>query len=84
MGYFYGIHAVEIGKMRIKRAERKAAENWRFRHLKSKESKVLAAVLTNVRGFFRRAFSLARRKSDTGSARERLSFCWLVCPDLDS
>jgi hypothetical protein len=33
-------------------ASRKAAENWRFRHLKSKERKVLAAILTTVHRLF--------------------------------
>lgn len=49
---YEGYVASDIAKLRVQRAERKAAERWRFRHLKTKESKVLTAVLTSVLGLF--------------------------------
>jgi FixJ family two-component response regulator len=39
-------------RMRMERAEKQAAENWRFRNLKTRESQVLAAVITSVLGLF--------------------------------
>jgi FixJ family two-component response regulator len=52
--YFEGIVASEISKLETPRAERRAAERWRFRHLKSKESQVLTAVVTNILQLFLR------------------------------
>ena len=52
--YFEGLIASDIAKLETARAERKAAENWRFRHLKSKESKVLTAIVTSVLQLFLR------------------------------
>jgi len=52
--FYEGYVGSEIAKLETERAERKAAENWRFRHLKSKEIKVLTAVLTSVLGLFLR------------------------------
>jgi hypothetical protein len=46
--------AADAAKDRIKRAERKAAENWRFRHIKSPESKIATAIITSVLGLFLR------------------------------
>jgi nitrogen fixation protein FixH len=36
----------------IRLAERKAALNWRTRHMKSRESKVATAVLTSILSLF--------------------------------
>ena len=46
--------ASEVSKLETKRAERRAAEKWRFRHFKSKESQVLTAIVTNVLQLFLR------------------------------
>jgi hypothetical protein len=46
--------ASEVAKFETQRAERKAAENWRFRHIKSKESQVLTAIVTSVLQLFLR------------------------------
>ena len=51
---YEGYIATEVWKDEAKRRERKAEENWRFRHLKSKESQVLTAVITNVLQLFLR------------------------------
>ena len=51
---YEGYVAGEIAKLNTRRAERKAAENWRFRHLKTRETKVLTAVLASVLGLFLR------------------------------
>ena len=40
--------ASEVAKFETQRVERKAAENWRFRHIKSKESQVLTDIFTSV------------------------------------
>ena len=53
MYYEFFVAADEV-RARTKRAEKKAAENWRFRHLKSKESQILTAIVTNVLGLFLR------------------------------
>lgn len=39
-------------KLEMAQASHKAAENWRFRHLKSKERKVVAAILATVLRLF--------------------------------
>lgn len=39
-------------QMRIERAEKQAAKNWRFRNFKSKESQVLTTIITSVLGLF--------------------------------
>jgi hypothetical protein len=44
----------ESAKLETTRAERKAAENHRFRELKTPEAKVLTAVVTSVLGLFLR------------------------------
>jgi hypothetical protein len=41
----------EIGKLRVERAERQAAENWRYRKIKTPESKAATALLTSVLSF---------------------------------
>jgi hypothetical protein len=46
--------ASDIAKLETQRAERKAAENWRFRRFKSKESQVLTAIVTSVLQLFLR------------------------------
>ena len=51
---FEGYVASDIAKLETKRAERKAAENWRFRHFKSRESQVMTAIVTNVLQLFLR------------------------------
>ena len=50
--YFESLIASDIAKLETERAERKAAENWRFRHLKAKRSKVLTAIFTSVLALF--------------------------------
>ena len=52
--FYEGYIATEISRFETKRAERKAAENWRFRHLKTKESQVLTAIVTSVLQLFLR------------------------------
>jgi len=42
----------DAAKLEMAQASRKAAENWRSRHLKSKERKVLAAILATVLRLF--------------------------------
>lgn len=46
--------ASEATKLRVERAERQAAKNWRFRGLKTKEQVVLTSVITSVLGLFLR------------------------------
>lgn len=46
--------ASESTKMRVERAERAAANNWRFRNLKTKQQVVLTSVVTSVLGLFLR------------------------------
>lgn len=60
--------------MDIEEAERKATENARFRHLKSKEREMLGAALTMVYGFLRKASNSVRGKLTTGSINKRLSY----------
>jgi hypothetical protein len=50
--FFEGYMASEIAKMETKQAERRAAARWRFRHIKSRESKALTAIITSVLGLF--------------------------------
>ena len=52
--YFEGVVASEISKLETKRAERSATERWRFRHLKTKESKVLTTIVTSMLQLFLR------------------------------
>jgi hypothetical protein len=49
---FEGYVASDSWKLEAERVERRAAERWRFRHLKSKESQFATAVLTAVLGLF--------------------------------
>jgi hypothetical protein len=65
---------VEIRKMDIEAAERKATENARFRHLKSKEREMLDAALARVCGFLRVAFDSVRAKLTTGPINKELSY----------
>jgi hypothetical protein len=51
---YEGYIAAEVAKFEAKRAERKAAENWHFRHFKSKESQVLTTIVTNMLQLFLR------------------------------
>jgi hypothetical protein len=44
--------ANEAAKLETLRAERRAAENYRFREIKTPEAKVLTAVITSVLGLF--------------------------------
>jgi hypothetical protein len=46
--------ANEAAKLETARAERRAAENYRFRELKAPEAKVLTAVITSVLSLFLR------------------------------
>jgi hypothetical protein len=50
--YFEGIIASDLYKLESRRRERRAALNFRTRHLKSKEAQVLTAVVTNVQRLF--------------------------------
>jgi hypothetical protein len=38
--------------MRVDRVEHRAAQNWRYRHVQSKESKVVLSALTALVGIF--------------------------------
>jgi FixJ family two-component response regulator len=51
---YEGYIATEVAKLETRRAERSAAQRWRFRHLKSKESQVLTAIVTSVLQLFLR------------------------------
>ena len=42
----------QIAKLETREYERKIAQQWRFRHLKSKGRKALAAVLASTIAFF--------------------------------
>ena len=44
--------AYETAKWDLRRWNRKAAEAWRFRHIKGKASQSLAAILTSLLAFF--------------------------------
>ena len=50
--YFEANVASEVYRDQIKRAERQAALNWRFRKFRSPESKFLTAAITSVLGLF--------------------------------
>jgi hypothetical protein len=65
---------VEIWKMDIERAERRATEKARFRHLKSKEREMLDAALARVYGVLRRAFNALHGKPATGSIDKQMSY----------
>ena len=52
--YYESYLGSEIAKLETPIAERKAALNWRTRHMKSKESQVLTAVATSILGLFLR------------------------------
>ena len=52
--FYEGYIATEVWKYETKLAERKAAENWRFRHFKSRERQVLTAIVTSVLQLFLR------------------------------
>ena len=49
---FEGYVATDIWKLETARMERRAAEKWRFRHCKSRESQIATAVVTAVLGLF--------------------------------
>jgi hypothetical protein len=65
---------VEIWRMDIEEAERRATENARFRHSISKERETLDAALTRVYGLLRRAFNSVHVKPTAGSISKRLSY----------
>jgi hypothetical protein len=44
--------ATDVYRDTVKRAEAKAARNWRFREIKTPEAKFLTAALTSVLGLF--------------------------------
>ena len=44
----------DAAKLEMERASRKAAEGWRFRHLRPKGQKVLAAILASLVAFLAR------------------------------
>jgi hypothetical protein len=46
--------ASDVANMRAKRADRGAANRWRFRGLKTKEQVLLTSVVTSVLGLFLR------------------------------
>lgn len=50
--FYEGWIAAQVAKDEIRRAERRATEAWRFRDLKTRESKILAAVVTSILGLF--------------------------------
>lgn len=39
-------------QMRLREQDRKAVQSWRFRHLKSRERRVLVAILTSLLSSF--------------------------------
>jgi hypothetical protein len=49
---YEGYVATQTYRDTIRLAEREAARRWRFRHLKTPESKVLTAVITSVLALF--------------------------------
>jgi hypothetical protein len=50
--FYEGYVASQVYKDEIKRVERKAADNWRFRHFKSPEARVATAIITSILGLF--------------------------------
>jgi hypothetical protein len=52
MYYFEGTVASDLYKLEEARIERKAALNWRTRHMKSREAQVLSAALTSILHLF--------------------------------
>ena len=65
---------VEIWKMDIEAAERRATRNARFKHLKSKEREMVDAALAIVSGSLQKAFDSVRGKLTTGSINKELSY----------
>ena len=49
--YFETYNATEAAKLETERAERRAAEAWRFRKIKPRSSKLLNTVLTSLTSF---------------------------------
>ena len=50
--FYEGTVASDIYKLETPQNERKAALNWRTRHLKSREAQVLTAAVTNILRLF--------------------------------
>ena len=48
---FEGYIASQISKDEMPRIERRAADRFRFRNIRSRESRILSAVVTSVLGF---------------------------------
>jgi hypothetical protein len=71
---YYGqtIFDNDYEKSKLAHSNRKAAEGWRFRHLKPKGSQILSAVLCSVRKFFQRQGPSHR--TAIGSVREQPSY----------
>ncbi len=70
--YYDTVYDNDHLKIEMEQADGKAAQTWRFRHLKSIESRVLSAVLGSVRRFLRRVFH--PRKSATDSVLKQPSY----------
>ena len=47
-------NASEVTSMRVRRAEHQAADNWRFRKIRTKQQVLAASVITSVLGLFLR------------------------------
>jgi hypothetical protein len=65
---------VDLWKMDIEAAERRATEKARFRHLKSKEREMFDAALAKARRFLRKAFDPTRGKPTAVPTSKELSY----------
>lgn len=50
--FFEGVIGSEIAKLETARAERRAAELWRYRHTKTRTHKAVAAIVTSLVSLF--------------------------------
>jgi hypothetical protein len=50
--YFESVVASDISKLETARAERRAAELWRYRHARTKTDKAIVAVITSLVSLF--------------------------------
>ena len=67
----YGYEMMDAARLEAAQADRKAAEAWRFRHLKSAERRLLEAGGSAVLKFLREAYGALRAHGAVRPAREQ-------------
>jgi hypothetical protein len=67
----YGYEMMDAARQEAAQADRKAAEAWRFRYLKSKERQLLEAVVSAAAKFLREAYDALRAHRGARPAREQ-------------